>query len=164
MCTFLFWVVHCGIWVRCILRFVRLVYFSFMDMTDLESSISMYILFSNVALFLVRKCLVSFSPLFKSINTSFCYMNQQINYRVFLVNTLRLRKYGLHFADDGFKVHFLLQKLLYFNSNFTQVCSKGPINKMPALVQRIAWCWIAHKSLFEPMIASFTDAYICPSA
>ena len=26
MCTFLFWMVHCGIWNRCIVRFVRLVY------------------------------------------------------------------------------------------------------------------------------------------
>ena len=26
MCTFLFWLVHCGIWTRCIVGFVRLVY------------------------------------------------------------------------------------------------------------------------------------------
>ena len=26
MCTFLFWMVHCGIWYRCIVGFVRLVY------------------------------------------------------------------------------------------------------------------------------------------
>ena len=38
--------------------------------------------------------------------------------------TLRPRQNGWHFADSHFQIHFLLWKLLYFNPNFTKICSQ----------------------------------------
>ena len=37
---------------------------------------------------------------------------------------------------------------------------KGPINNIPALVQIMAWRRPGAKPLSEPMMASFTDAYM----
>ena len=59
-----------------------------------------------------------------------------------------------------FKMHFLEWKLLYFDETFIEICSPGPINNIPALVQIMAWRLSGAKPLSEPMIAYFNDAYI----
>ena len=42
------------------------------------------------------------------------------------------------FCRQHFPTYFLEWKLLYFYSNFSEICSKGPINNRPAL-----WKWIS---------------------
>ena len=41
---------------------------------------------------------------------------------------------------------------------------KGPINNIPALVQIMAWRRTGDKSLSEPMMTQFNDAYMRSSA
>ena len=50
----------------------------------------------------------------------------------YIINTLRSRQNGRHFADDIFKGIFL-------NEISFKFVPKGPINYIPALVQIIAW-------------------------
>ena len=56
---------------------------------------------------------------------------------------------------------FLEYKLLYFNSNVTEVFSEGPSDNKSVLVQIVAWHRTCNKPLSEPMMAWFTYAYIC---
>ena len=51
-------------------------------------------------------------------------------------------------------------KVLYFDSYFTEVYSKRPINNKSALVRVMAGRRIGDKPLSEPMLTWFTDAYI----
>ena len=41
-----------------------------------------------------------------------------------------------------------------------KVVPKGSINNTPALLLIMAWRWQDDKSLFEPMVAEVTDAYM----
>ena len=47
-----------------------------------------------------------------------------------------------------------------FAEDFTEVCSKVQIDSNPALVQMMVWCRPGDKSLSEPMLTQFTDAYV----
>ena len=58
-------------------------------------------------------------------------------------------------------------KYIFFNENVwisikipLRFVPKGPINNIPALVQKLAWCQIGDKPLFEPKVAQFNDAYM----
>ena len=46
-----------------------------------------------------------------------------IKYSLFILNSSRPGQNGHHFPDDIFKMHFHEWKNLYFDSNFTEVCS-----------------------------------------
>ena len=59
-----------------------------------------------------------------------------------------------------FQVHFLEWKFMNFHWNFTEVCLKGPINTIPALVQIMAWCRSCAKTLSEPMMVSLLK-HVC---
>ena len=68
-----------------------------------------------------------------------------------------------HLADDIFNcisfyenLHILIQIPLKFVPKF-------PIDNKPALFQMMAWCWTGHKTLSEPMMASFFYAHMCLS-
>ena len=50
-----------------------------------------------------------------------------------------------------FSNEFSWMKNFVFDSNFTEVSSKDPIDKKSALVQIMAWCRIGDKPLPEPM-------------
>ena len=64
MCTFLFWMGHCGIWNRCILGFVKLVYsITINRVTSYWSSFKVQICWQN---------LFSLTQLHKFITTMFC--------------------------------------------------------------------------------------------
>ena len=41
---------------------------------------------------------------------------------------------------------------------------EGPSDNKSALVQVLAWRRSGNKPLYEPMVASFNDAYMCHSA
>ena len=78
----------------------------------------------------------------------------------YLVNTLRPRQNGRHFADDIFKCIFLNENVcipIKISMNFVP---KGPINNITALVQIMAWRRPGDKPLSEPMMVSLTT-HIC---
>ena len=59
-----------------------------------------------------------------------------------------------------FQMYFLEWKCMNFDYNFTEVCSKGPINDIPALVQIMAWRRSGDKPLSEPMMVRL-PMHIC---
>ena len=59
-----------------------------------------------------------------------------------------------------FHVHFLQWKLWYFDWIFTEICSQGPIDNNPALVQIMAWRRSVDKPLSEPMMVTL-PTHIC---
>ena len=67
------------------------------------------------------------------------------------VNTLRPRQYGRHFPDDTSKRIFLNENVRISIKISLKFVPKGPINKIPALVQIMAWCRPGDKPLSEPM-------------
>ena len=60
-------------------------------------------------------------------------------------------------ADDIFKNIFLNEKTGISIKISLKVVLKGPINKIPALVQIMAWRLLA---LSEAMLPQFTDTYM----
>ena len=56
-----------------------------------------------------------------------------------VINTLRLRQDGRHFANDIFKCIFLNENAWISIKISLKFVPKGPINKIPALVQMMAW-------------------------
>ena len=69
-----------------------------------------------------------------------------------LVNTLRSRQHGRHFADDILKGIFLNENVIISIKKSLKFVPKGPINNIPALVQIMAWCWPGDKPLSEAMV------------
>ena len=55
------------------------------------------------------------------------------------VNTLRLRQYGRHFADDIFRCIFFKENTCISINISLKFVPKGHINNIPALVQIMAW-------------------------
>ena len=80
--------------------------------------------------------------------------------QILIVNTLRLRQNGRHFADAIFKCIFLNENVWIPIKISLKFVSKGPINNIPALVQIIAWHRPGDKPLSEPMVVNLTT-YIC---
>ena len=56
-----------------------------------------------------------------------------------IVNTLRPRQNGRHFADDIFKCIFLNENVWISIKISLKFVPKGPINNIPVLVQIMAW-------------------------
>ena len=69
-----------------------------------------------------------------------------------LINTLRPRQNGRHFADDTFKRIFLNETFRISIKISLKFVPKGPINIIPALVQIMAWRRPGDKPLSEPMM------------
>ena len=65
------------------------------------------------------------------------------------------------FHRRHFQMHFLNEKFCISISISLKFVPKGPINNKSALVQVMALCRTGDKPLPEPMLAQFTDAYIC---
>ena len=75
------------------------------------------------------------------------YITHAINLLlVRLLNTLKLRHNGRHFADDSFKCIFLNENVCISSKISLKLVAKGPVNNIPALVQLMAWS--------EPMMVS----------
>ena len=77
-----------------------------------------------------------------------------------LVNTLRPRQNGHHFADDIFKCIFFNENIWILIKISLRIVPKGRINNIPALVQIMAWRRSGDKPLSEPMIVSL-PTHIC---
>ena len=77
-----------------------------------------------------------------------------------VLNTLRPKQNGRHFADDIFSCIFLNENVLIPIKFSLKFVPKGPINNIPALVQIMAWRRDGAKPLSEPMIVSL-PTHIC---
>ena len=84
------------------------------------------------------------------------YLNQCWN----VVNTLRPRQNGRHFADDTFKRIFLNENVEILIKISLKFVPKGPINNIPALVEVMAWRQPGNKPLTEPMVVTLLT-HIC---
>ena len=78
----------------------------------------------------------------------------------FLINTLRSRQNGHHFADDIFKCIFLNENVWIMIKISLTFVPKGPINNIPALFQIMAWPRAGDKPLSETMMVSL-PTHIC---
>ena len=77
-----------------------------------------------------------------------------------MLNTLRLRQNGRHFADDIF-TFILLNENVWISTNIPlKFVPKGQINNILALVQIMAWRRPGDKPLSEPMVVSLLT-HIC---
>ena len=63
-------------------------------------------------------------------------------------------------ADDIFKRIFLNENVKILIQISLQFVPRGPIDNKSALVQVMAWRRTGDKPLSEPMLTSFTDAYM----
>ena len=77
-----------------------------------------------------------------------------------IINTLRPRQNGSHFPVDVFKAIFVYEDCYILIKMSLKYVPQGPIDNIPALVQIMAWCRSGDKSLSEPMMAKFPDAYM----
>ena len=77
-----------------------------------------------------------------------------------LLNSLRPRQNGRHFADDISKCIFLNENVWIPIKISLKFVPKGPINDIPALVQIMAWRRPGDKPLSEPMLVSL-PTHIC---
>ena len=77
-----------------------------------------------------------------------------------VVNTLKPRQNGRHFADDTFKRIFVNEIVSILIEISLKFVPKGPINNIPSLVQIIAWRRPGDKPLSEPMMVCLLT-HIC---
>ena len=90
-----------------------------------------------------------------------CHGSQGISINcIDLVNTLRLRQNGRHFADDTFNRIFMNENVRISIKFSLKFVPKGPVNNIPALVQITAWCRPGDKPLSEPVMVSLLT-HIC---
>ena len=77
-----------------------------------------------------------------------------------LINTLRPRQNGCHFADDIFHCIFSNENVLILINISLKFVPKGQINNIPSLVQIMAWRRPGDKPLSEPMMVSLLT-HVC---
>ena len=77
-----------------------------------------------------------------------------------LINKLRPKQNGCHFADDKFKCIFLNEIVWISITLSLKFDPKGPTNIIPALVQIMAWHPPGNKPLSGPMMARL-PTHIC---
>ena len=80
------------------------------------------------------------------------YVNADIQFP-FIINTLRPRQNGRHFADDIFKRIFLFENVWISIKISVKFVPGEPIDNILALVQIIAQRRIGDKPLSEPKVA-----------
>ena len=82
------------------------------------------------------------------------------NWGQFHINTLRPTQNGRHFPDDIFNCIFLNENIWILIKISLRFVSEDRINKIPALVQIMAWRRSGDKPLSEPMMVS-SLTHIC---
>ena len=90
------------------------------------------------------------------------WLSHTTSYLLFdeMLNTLRPRQNGRHFADNTFKRIFLNENVRISIEISLKFVPKGPINNIPALVQIMAWHQSGDKPLSEPMMVSLLT-HVC---
>ena len=86
--------------------------------------------------------------------------NQNLNQCWIIVNSLRPRQNGRHFADNTFKRLFQNENVWISIKISLKFVPKAPINNIPSLVQIMAWRRPGGKPLSEPMMVSLLT-HIC---
>ena len=76
---------------------------------------------------------------------------------------LATRQNCRHFSDDIFKCNFLNENVWISTESSLKFVPKIPINKIPALVQIMAWCRPGDKALSELMMVRL-PTHMCHSA
>ena len=71
-----------------------------------------------------------------------------------LINTLRPRQNGCHFADHIFKCIFLNENIWISLTISLKFVPEVPVNNIPSLFQIMACCRTGNKPLSEPMVVS----------
>ena len=90
-----------------------------------------------------------------------CYLQDGSHFSLAtLVNTLKPSQNGRHFPDDIFKCTFLNENAWISIKISLKFVPKGPMNKIPALVQIMAWHRSGDEPLSEPMMVSLL-MHIC---
>ena len=79
---------------------------------------------------------------------------------MYVINSLRPRLNGRHFADDTFKRIFLNEKVLILIKISLKFVPGGQIDNIPALVQIMAWRRPGDKPSSEPMMVRLLT-HIC---
>ena len=79
---------------------------------------------------------------------------------VAVINSLRPRQNGRHFADDIFQCIFVNENVWISMKISLKFVLKGPISNIPALVQIMDWRRPGDKPLSEPMMVSLLT-HIC---
>ena len=77
-----------------------------------------------------------------------------------LLNSLRPRQNGRHFADDTFKRFFQNENVWISIKISLKFVPNAPINNIPSLVQMMAWRRAGDKPSSEPMMVSLLT-HIC---
>ena len=77
-----------------------------------------------------------------------------------MLNTLRPRQSGCHFADDTVECIFLNENVRISIKISLEFVPECPINNIPALVQLMAWRRPGNKPLSEPMMVRLS-IHIC---
>ena len=95
------------------------------------------------------------NPLIMANHTTFYFLHTLAG-----VNTLRPRQDGPHFPDDNFKWIFLNENEWISVKMLLKFVPRGPINKIRALVQIMAWRRSGDKPLSESVMAS-SPTHIC---
>ena len=86
-----------------------------------------------------------------------CYL---INYLLCCLTHLPREKNGRHFADDIFRCIFVNEYFRILIRISLKLVSNDPIDNNPALVKIMAWRRKGDKSLSQPMLTRFTNAYM----
>ena len=97
-------------------------------------------------------------PMMVSLLTNTCVTRPQ------WVNTYRQRQNGSHFAYHSFKCNFLNDNFWILNEMSLKCVPYGLIDNMATLAQIMAYHRSCDKPLSEPMMASFSYAYMRHSA
>ena len=86
------------------------------------------------------------------IQSSYINISWQHDLYSIIINTMRQRQNGGHFADDIFKCIFFNENIQISITISLKFVPKGSLNNIPPLVQIMAWHWPGAKPLSEPMI------------
>ena len=76
-----------------------------------------------------------------------------------VINSLRPRQNGRHFADDIFNSIFLNENVWTPIKISLKIVLQGLFNNIPALVQLMAWRRPGDKPLSEPVMVNFWRIY-----
>ena len=118
------------------------------------------IFFRVTALALERLLWRPNTPFVLRIYTGHCHMKSPFNCKLMLVNTLRPRQNGRHFADNIFKCIFLNENVWISLKISLKFVPEVRINNIPALVQIMAWRRSGDKALSGTMMVSLLT-HIC---
>ena len=115
----------------------------------------------------INSCIIK-TEQFASNNWEYCVYyphtqhanNKGCHQNWMLLNTLRQRQDGRHFADNIFTCIFFNENCCILIKFSLKYVRKGPIDNNPALVQIMVWRRPGDKPLSEPMMVSLLT-HIC---